>query len=69
MGAAPVGAVSASLQLAAACLINMLICWAFVCALGLVAYSGEALDASPGSVRGARAALLCYALFALALGF
>lgn len=69
MGAAPVGVAAANLQLAAACFIIMLICWAFVCVLGLAAYGGEVQNASPGSVAGACATLLCYALFALALGF
>ncbi len=63
------GVATANLQLAAACFIIMLICWAFVCALGLAAYGGEVQSASPGSVAGACATLLCYAMFALALGF
>ncbi len=65
----PLSVLSTNLQLGAACLVMMLICWAFVAALGFAVYGGRMEGMSPGAVTGLLGALLCYALFGLAFGF
>ena len=65
----PLSVLSSNLQLGAACFVIMLICWAFVAALGFAVYGGRLEGISLGAVAGILGTLLCYALFALAFGF
>ncbi len=69
VAASPVPQLSVNLQIAAACLVIMLACWAFVCVLGLVAFGGRIAGVAAPVVAAALAALLCYSLFGLAFGF
>lgn len=69
VAASPVPQLSVNLQIAAACLVIMLACWAFVCVLGLVAFGGRIVGVAAPVVAAALAALLCYSLFGLAFGF
>lgn len=65
----PLSVLSSNFQLAAACFVVMLICWAFVAALGFAVYGSRMAGMSAGAVAGVLGALLCYALFALSFGF
>lgn len=65
----PVSALSTSLQIAAACFVIMLMCWAFVSALGLAVFGGKLVGVDPVVIASALGSLFCYSLFALAFGF
>lgn len=67
--ASPTRPLSRSLQMAAACLVLALLCWAFVSALGLVVFSSDLAGVEPGAIASALTALLCFAVFGLAFGF
>lgn len=67
--ASPVPALSINLQLAAACFVIMLVCWAFVSALGLAVYGGRLAGTDPAAIVNELVTLLCYSLFGLAFGF
>ncbi len=69
VAASPVPQLRVNLQIAAACLLIMLVCWAFVCGLGIVAFGGRILGVATSHIAAALAALLCYSLFSLAFGF
>ena len=69
VAASPVPQLRVNLQIAAACLVIMLACWAFVCGLGIVAFGGRIAGVAASHIAAALASLMCYSLFALAFGF
>ena len=69
IGASPIPQVSANLQVAAACFIIMLVCWAFVSALGLAVFSGKLAGVDAMCIAAALLTLFCFSLFGLAFGF
>ena len=68
-GSSPVPQLSANLQIAAACLVIMLVCWAFVSGLGLAVFGSRLAGVGPDVIAAGIVSLFCYALFALAFGF
>jgi ABC-2 type transport system permease protein len=69
IGSSPISPISFNLQLAAACFVIMLICWAFVTGLGLVVFGGKLAGAGVDVIASGVASLFCYSLFGLAFGF
>ncbi len=69
VGSSPIPQLSANLQIAAACLVITLVCWAFVAALGLAVFGGKLVGVDADVIASAISALFCYALFGLAFGF
>ncbi len=68
-GASPVPQLSANLQLAAACFVIMLVCWAFVSGLGLAVFGGKLVGVDATCIASTLVTLFLYSLFALAFGF
>lgn len=68
-GASPIPQVSISVQIAAACFVIMLVCWAFVSALGLAVFGSKLGGVDTSVIAGALLSLFCYSLFGLAFGF
>ncbi len=68
-GASPIPQVSISIQVAAACFVIMLVCWAFVSALGLAVFGSKLGGMDVTSIAAALLSLFCFSLFGLAFGF
>ena len=69
IGSAPIPQVAVNLQIAAACFVIMLVCWAFVAALGLAAFGSKLVGVNADAIASAIVSLFCYSLFGLAFGF
>ena len=69
IGSSPVPQVSVNMQIAAACFVIMILCWAFVSVLGLVVFGGMLSGVDAGVIASAVVSLFCYSLFGLAFGF
>jgi ABC-2 type transport system permease protein len=67
--AAPITSFSMNTQITLACLVITLISWAWICSVGLIAFSSSLTGVSPSTIAFAMLDLFCYALVALALGF
>lgn len=67
--ASPATPLSRSLQVAAACFVIMLVCWAFVAALGLAMFGRGMAGIGAAPITAAVCDLLAYSLFGLGLGF
>ncbi len=68
-GSSPIPQLSANLQIAAACFVIMLVCWAFVSVLGLAAFGSKLAGVDVACIASALVTLFCYSLFGLAFGF
>ena len=69
ISSSPIPQVSVNLQIAAACFVIMLVCWAFVSVLGLVAFGSKLVGVNADAIASGIASLFCYSLFGLAFGF
>lgn len=69
IGSSPIPQLSVNLQIAAACFVTMLVCWAFVSALGLVVFGGKLVGVGIDVIISGLVSLFCYSLFGLAFGF
>ena len=69
ISSSPIPQMSVNLQIAAASFIIMLVCWAFVSALGLVVFGGKLAGVGIDVIASAVVSLFCYSLFGLAFGF
>lgn len=69
IGSSPVPQVSVNLQIAAACFVIMLVCWAFVGGLGLAVFGSKLTGVSADVISAGIVSLFCYSLFGLAFGF
>ena len=69
ISSSPIPQVSVNLQIAAACFVIMLVCWAFVAGLGLVVFGSKLVGVRADVIAAAVASLFCYSLFGLAFGF
>jgi len=65
----PVSSLSRNLQIAAACLVVMLISWAWVSVLGLVVFGSALSGVAPGIIVMFLVSLLVYCTVPLAIGF
>ena len=69
IGSSPVPQLSVNLQIAAACFVTMLVCWAFVSGLGLAVFGSKLTGVGADVIASALVSLFCYSLFGLAFGF
>lgn len=69
IGSSPIPQASVNLQIAAACFVIMLVCWAFVAGLGLAVFGGKLVGVGADVIAAAIVSLFCYSLFGLAFGF
>ena len=69
IGASPIPQLSVNMQIAAACFVIMLVCWAFVSGLGLAVFGSKLADISAPVIASALVTLFCYSTFGLAFGF
>ena len=68
-GSSPIPQLSINLQIAGACFVIMLVCWAFVTGLGLAVFGGKLSGVDPSIIASVLVSLFCYSLFGLAFGF
>lgn len=69
IGSSPIPQASVNLQIAAACFVIMLVCWAFVSALGLAVFGSKLTGVGADVIASGVVSLFCYSLFGLAFGF
>lgn len=69
IGSSPLPQTSVNLQIAAACFVIMLVCWAFVSGLGLVVFGSKLVGVGADVIAAGIVSLFCYSLFGLAFGF
>ncbi len=69
ISSSPIPQLSANLQIAAACFVTMLVCWAYVSGLGLVVFGSKLAGVGIDVIASALLSLFCYSLFGLAFGF
>lgn len=69
ISSSPIPQLSTNLQIAAACFVTMLVCWAFVAGLGLAVFGDKLVGVDASVIAAALVSLFCYSLFGLAFGF